>query len=329
LVNQRVIEQVQYPAVRNIPCSRDWYSSVLEERSFMKGNLVFNAKTGTNKFFIGTMLSPALLCIIVFVLIPAFYALYLSFHKSAFLQIRSFIGLRHYINIVSDWRFWTDTRNSFVFTAGSVFVSFTGGFLFAGILNRQLPLRTVFRIILILPWVMNQVAFTMLVRWLMNNDFGFINALLHHIHLPPVDFLSRERNSMLSLILANSWRMSGYALVFFLAALQTIPKDMLEAAQVDGAGKGRIFMYIILPFLSPQLLVILVLLTLQNFNTLTPVMVLTGGGPGTATETLGLRMYREAFIEYALDRSAAYAIIILLINIMFTAVYIRVIREGS
>jgi multiple sugar transport system permease protein len=282
-----------------------------------------------NPLFVGTMLLPALAFIGVFVLFPALYALYLSLHRSAFLQIRSFAGLWHYMNILTDWRFWVDMGNSFVFTIGSVCVSFSCGLLFAGILNQQFSFRTGFRVILILPWVMNQVAFTMLVRWLMNSDFGLINALLRNAGLPAIDFFSQRRNSMISLILTNSWRMSGYAIVFFIAALQTLPKDMLEAAYVDGAGKQKILFYIIFPYLRSQFLVILVLLTLQNFNILTPVMVLTGGGPGTATETLGLRMYREAFIEYALDRSAAYSILILFINVILTALYIRVIKEEN
>ncbi|MDR2479049.1 MAG: sugar ABC transporter permease [Treponema sp.] len=282
-----------------------------------------------NSLFIGTMLLPALAFIVVFVLFPAAYAFYLSLHRSAFLQIKYFAGLQHYLNILSDWRFWVDMGNSFVFTIGSVCFSFVCGLLFAGILNQQFPLRTGFRVSLILPWVMNQVAFTMLVKWLMNSDFGLINVMLRNIGLPGIDFFSKKSGSMISLILTNSWRMAGYAMVFFIAALQTLPKDMLEAAHVDGAGKQKILLYITLPYLSPQFLVILVLLTLQNFNILTPVMVLTGGGPGTATETLGLRMYREAFIEYALDRSAAYSIVILVINVILTAFYIRVIKEEN
>lgn len=280
-----------------------------------------------NGAFVAIAIIPLVVYLAVFLLFPALYALYLSLHQTAFLRTERFVGLSQYVSIFQDWRFGLEVVNTLVFTLGSVVVCFAFGFLFAWTLNEAFPLRYMFRVLLILPWVANQVAFTLLVKWVFNADYGVWSALLRQLGLSRFDPLSDQTGAMIALILANSWRMVGYSIIFNLAALQTVPTELTEAAQVDGATTLQRITRVIIPLLRPQMLVIIVLLTLKNFNILTPVMVLTGGGPGVATETLGLRMYNEAFINYALDRSAAYSVLILALNVVFTVLYSKAIHE--
>lgn len=269
---------------------------------------------------------PSVLILLGFTVVPTLYATYISAHLTTFLEIREFVGLHHYIQFLQDSRAWNNIWSSIVFTLGSVAGTFVLGYFFAHLLNKKIRFRVGFRTLLLIPWVTNQVASTMLVKWILNYDFGLINSFFLSLGLSPINFFDSPGAAMTSLIAVNTWYSTPYAMVFLLAAIQTVPESVYEAAAIDGANRLQVQWRIVLPILKPQLLVILVLLTMRYFNILTPVMVLTGGGPGTATETLGLRMFKEAFNYYRLDAASAISMIIFFFNILLTAIYVKVLN---
>jgi multiple sugar transport system permease protein len=131
---------------------------------------------------------------------------------------------------------------------------------------------------------------------------------------------------MASLIVVNVWRGAPYAMVLLLAGLQGIPPELYEAAAIDGAGRIRSFFSITLPLMRSALLVLVVLTTITDFNVVVAMLVLTGGGPGTATESMSLRMYYEAFVNFRMGTASAVAMLIFAVNMVLTVFYVRVLR---
>jgi multiple sugar transport system permease protein len=142
----------------------------------------------------------------------------------------------------------------------------------------------------------------------------------------PVNWLGEPNLAMTALILVDVWRAAPYAMILLLAGLQGIPHELYEAAAIDGATRARAFFAVTVPLMRPAMLILLVLLTIVDFNVVVAMLVLTGGGPGTATETMSLRMYNEAFTYTRMGPASAIAMIIFAANLVLTVVYIRLLR---
>jgi ABC-type sugar transport system permease subunit len=273
------------------------------------------------------MVAPALLAIGAFSLLPTLYGVAISLYRVEFVELLSFVGLRNYAEVLSDPQFWHSVRVSCTFTAFSVVLTFLGGFGLALLANQQARLRSAFRTIVLLPWVTSYVVTYLIFRWILNADFGLLNALLVEVlHLPRVQWLGEPTLAMGSLITVNVWRASPHAMVLLLAGLQAIPHELYEAAAIDGAGRARTFFTVTLPLLRPVILVVLVLLTIIDFNVVVAMLVLTGGGPGNATEAMSLRMYHEAFTYLRMGPATSIAMILFVLNLGLSGIYIRVLR---
>jgi multiple sugar transport system permease protein len=179
----------------------------------------------------------------------------------------------------------------------------------------------------LLPWVTSYVVTYLIFRWILNADLGLLNAFFVEVlGAPRVQWLGNPVLAMVSLIVVNVWRDAPYAMVLLLAGLQGIPQELYEAAAIDGANRARSFRAVTLPLMRSALLVLVVLTTITDFNVVVAMLVLTGGGPGTATETMSLRMYNEAFINARMGTAAAIAMIIFGINVLLTLFYVRLLR---
>jgi ABC-type sugar transport system permease subunit len=273
------------------------------------------------------MVAPALLAIGVFSLLPTFYGMLISVYRVEFVQLLSFVGAANYLDVLADPKFWNSVRVSFTFTGASMLMSVTIGFALALIANQTVRFRGAFRTIALLPWVTSYVVTYLIFRWILNADFGLLNALfVEALGLPRVQWLGNPVLAMACLIVVNVWRGAPYAMVLLLAGLQGIPQELYEAASIDGAGRIRSFLSITLPLMRSALLVLVVLTTIADFNVVVAMLVLTGGGPGTATESMSLRMYYEAFVNARMGTASAVAMIIFGINLLLTLVYVRVLR---
>jgi multiple sugar transport system permease protein len=146
------------------------------------------------------------------------------------------------------------------------------------------------------------------------------------LSLPRIQWLGDPSLAMASLIGINVWRSAPYAMILLLAGLQGIPHDLHEAAAIDGAGRIRTFFAITVPLMRPAILVLIVLLTIIDFNVLVAMIILTGGGPGNATETMSLHMYLQAFTYMRMGPASAIAMIIFAINLVLTGIYIKILR---
>lgn len=273
------------------------------------------------------MVAPALLAIGAFSLLPTFYGMVVSVYRVEFVELLTFVGLANYQDVLADPRTWNSARVSFIFTGASVGLSVTLGFALALVANQQVRFRSAFRTIALLPWVTSYVVTYLIFRWILNADLGLLNALfVQGFGWPRLQWLGDPTLAMLSLILINVWRGVPYAMVLLLAGLQGIPSELYEAAAIDGAGRIRSFFSVTLPLMRPPLLVLIVLTTIADFNVVVAMLVLTGGGPGSATEALSLRMYYEAFQYTRMGTASAIAMLIFAINVVLTLVYVRVLR---
>ena len=273
------------------------------------------------------MVAPALVVITAFSLLPTLYGVLVSLYRVEFVELLNFVGLRNYSEVLVDPRFWNSVRVSFTFTGCSVALTFVAGFGLALLGNQCVRFRGAFRTIALLPWVTSYVVTYLIFRWILNSDFGLLNAVLvEGAGLRRINWLGDPGLALGALVGVDVWRAAPYAMVLLLAGLQGIPQELYEAASIDGATRIRAFFALTLPLMRPTILVLLVLLTIVDFNVVVAMLVLTGGGPGAATEAMSLRMYYEAFTYTRMGPASAIAMIIFAANLVLSAVYVRLLR---
>lgn len=275
------------------------------------------------------MVAPTVVVLTVFSLAPTVYGAIVSLFNVQFVALQEFVGLENYVTIFTSPDFWGSLRVSLVFTGCTVVLTVALGFGLALLANRGFALVPAFRSLVILPWVTSYVVVYLIFKWILNFDDGLINVALATAGLHKVGWLTSPGLAMGSLIVVDTWRSAPYAMVLLLAGLQTIPDEIFEAAAVDGASGWRSFWTMTLPLMRLPLMIVLVLLTIVNFNTLVAMLVLTGGGPGRATEPLSLYMYNQAFEYFRMGPAASIAMFIFALNLVLSGGYVRLLRSET
>lgn len=181
-------------------------------------------------------------------------------------------------------------------------------------LNKPMPLRGLFRCIVIIPWVVPHAFAASMWSWVLNSQFGFINQLLMKLNLitEPLSFLS-DGMALPTVIMARIWQGTPFMIISLMAALQMIPSDIEEAAKLDGASALQKFRYITLPYLKPVLTTTTLIVTAWTIQIFDTVYIMTGGGPARQTQLVALEIYNKAFLDYDLGTSCAIAIVVLFI----------------
>lgn len=269
---------------------------------------------------------PAFLLVGAVSFIPLGYAIQQSFHAADYMGMGKFVGADNYTQFLGDGRGWLNLWRAFLFVAGSVVLAVPLGFGLACALNRPIRFRGFFRTILILPWLVSNLVVALLWAWLLNGHFGPIAYLVAQLGGTLPNAVTSPDLAMPALVVANVWHSYPLVMIFVLAALQTVPAELYEAARIDGASAWNRFRLITLPIVRNTTLVVLVLTTLHTFNNVTMVFIMTGGGPVGTTETLALRVFPEEFKYYQTGIASAAAVIIFALNLLFSLVYIRVLR---
>lgn len=273
------------------------------------------------------LLIPSLIVVAVVSVFPIAYAINLSLHYTDYMQVEGFAGLHHFGEIFLSAEGRAQILRSLVYVAGSLVIAVPLSLALASLLNQQVRFRRVFRVLILMPWVISQTVAALLWKWMVNPDYGALS--LGDTPLGRIDFLASPALAMLLLIIVNVWISYPLATILSLAALQTIPGELHEAAMVDGAGPFRRFMSVTLPLMKPTLFVVAIQLTLLYFNMVTLVLTLTGGGPREGTHLLSLAAYRQSFEFFNLGLGAAYSVVLFVFNVIFGAAYIRLLRSES
>jgi multiple sugar transport system permease protein len=225
-------------------------------------------------------------------------------------------------------------RVTFIFVVASVVLQLVLGLLVAMALHRGvlrgLPGVSFVRVLILCSWIVPGVASGIVWQLMFNEaSYGFLNALLRMVGSRPVAWLSDPQIAIWSAVIANVWRGTAFSMILLYAGLLVIPRSLYEAAAVDGATALKQFWYITLPQLRPILLINTILISIFTLNTFDLILPLTGGGPGRATEVLALYTYNTIFRNFDLSNGAVLAVILLLISLIFTFFYVRLLPKET
>lgn len=280
-----------------------------------------------NRFLSVLFLSPALLLIFAMTVIPIVIAFRTSLHETSYAQIGSFIGFRHYRDIFSSEVGWRSILNSVTYVICSLLIVVPLGVIAAVLLNRKIKSRALLRTLIIIPWVLSQTVTALLWRWLLNSSFGPVSYIGYLLTGNKLDFFNTPLMAKLTVIFVNAWNSFPIVLILILAALQTISREIYEAADVDGANRFTKFFRIILPLIKPTILTAIVLQSMEYFNMVTLIYVLTAGGPFGATQTVSVLAFMEGFDYWHMGFGSAASIVIFLLNMILSIAYIRILKN--
>ncbi|MFC3785287.1 multiple sugar transport system permease protein [Sphingopyxis italica] len=281
------------------------------------------------------MSSPALAAILLFFVLPAIASLFLSFtdfdiYALADIGNLRFVGLQNYERLLENPLFWKAITNSLLFVAvGTPFIVALS--LLAAMLvnSRWLTWRPVWRVALFAPYVTTLVATAVVWRYLLHTRYGLLNYLLSFFGMPPIDWLGSPTASLPAILLFVGWKTFGYNMIIFLAALQTVPRELDEAARIDGAGWFTRLRHVTLPAIAPTLLLVSVLTVAGMFQLFAEPYVMTQGGPAQSTVTILYFMYEEGFKWWNLGSGAAVAFLLFLCILAVTLVQLRLAKRSG
>ncbi len=294
-------------------------------------NKVRDKNNLSKKLFIVFSLIPILLYFGTFSVYPVFMALYMSFFDWNLLdRVHEFIFLENYTNNFTDPDFWQIMRNTVYFAALNVSGQVVLGLSFALFIN-SLPKRliAIMRTTMFLPVVTSMVAVSIMFEWIYQPSFGILNYVLGFIGIGPFDYLSSPTQVIPSLVALTIWKNVGYTMVIFIAGLTTIPRDLYEAAQIDGATKFMQFLRITLPLLKPTTLFVCITGVISSLQAFTQIYTLTRGGPGISSRTIVVHIYETAFKFFNMGTATSMAFILFIVIMLITLIQLYVMRSES
>jgi multiple sugar transport system permease protein len=279
-------------------------------------------------------LAPLLAVATAFYIWPTLQAIRLSFTNASLLRDNADYTLQTYGQTLSDPTLGSVLRITVIFVAGSIIGQLLLGLGIALLVQRAVARRlrgaVVARTIVLCAWVMPGILIGVVWQIVLNEGpYGLVNVLLSTLGLEPVAFLSKPDLALASVTVANIWRGTAFSMLLLYAGLQTVNRELYEAAAVDGAGRVRQFWHVTLTQLRPVLLVNVILITIATLNTFDMVLPLTGGGPAQATEVLALHVYNTVFVNFNIAGGSVFAVFLLLIGLGLTAIYRRLLRAEA
>jgi multiple sugar transport system permease protein len=265
-------------------------------------------------------IAPALLILILIVIFPLIYSLAYSFTDLELKKPQTgiFVGLANYKYSILDKTFWGTTLTTAYIISIAVTVEMLLGIVVASLLNAKIKYKKIFgknffRLAFIIPMLIPPIVIGYMFKFMFNEYFGIITYLTNTIGLPTISWLTNPRLAQLLLMIVDIWRWTPFVILFVLSGLEGIPDEIKEAARVDGASTGRIFLLIILPLLRPIFLLTLLFRIIDGLKLFDEIYVLTGGGPGRATETFTFYLYDVALKYTKVGLGASMSFIILII----------------
>ena len=271
---------------------------------------------------------PALTVLALLLLYPVITSVYYSFTSKHLIKTGyEFVFLKNYIAVLTDGDFWKSFLTNIKWTVTSLFFQILVGFFAALALERIGKGKSFFRTVLIIPWAFPSIVIALSWKWILNGVSGFLPNILVKLGICDTipQFLSSSDLVFPVLVMINVWFGAPLIMVNVLSALQTVPRDQYEAAQVDGASPLQSFLHITLPHIRIVMGLLIVLRTIWIFNSFDLIFLLTGGGPGVSTQTMPIFAYRMGWTLYSLGRSSAVTILLLIILAVACTIYFKVL----
>ena len=274
------------------------------------------------------LLCAALVVFAVFSWYPIVRGVLLSFQQVNFVGAPSWVGLDNFRRLFADPLFARAWLNTLQFTGYALVIGFAVPFAVAIVLNELRHARTYFRLLVYLPVMLPPIVAALLWKWFYDPGPGLFNSVLGALHLPQPQWLDSTSTAMVSLVLVSTWANMGSATLVYLAALQTIPGDLYEAAELDGAGLWQRLRHVTIPQTRFVLAVMLLLQVVATMQVFTEPYVMTGGGPQDATVTVLLLIYRYAFVYNDFGTASAMSVLLFVVLGLFSAAYLRLNSRG-
>lgn len=267
---------------------------------------------------------PAFLLVLVVSMFPLIYALTVSFQTVRIVPPTPprFVGFDNYVQIASSARFWGSIWTTAVIAFVSVAVQYVVGFALALALHHNVRGSSLYRVAFLLPMFLAPVCVALLARMIFHPYLGPVNDLMTTLGFGNVPFLTEPNLAMAVLISIDVWQWTPFVTLLMLAGLQSLPQEVFEAARVDDVSAWRRFWDITFPMLLPISVAVIFIRLIEGFKVIDTVFVLTGGGPGTATETLTLFAYNEGFKKFNLGLTSALSFLFLFVVIVFGTLYL-------
>ncbi len=279
---------------------------------------------------------PTMILLVVMNIFPLLWSLILSFSKYSAIDTQSpdFVGTKNYVKIFSDPKIWKYFTTTAYFVVMAVAAQFVIGFGLALLLNREFKGKGTITTLMLIPMMLSPVVVGLFWRFILDPSWGLMNYLLSL--LPGISsrasnliWLTRPKMALFSLVIIDTWMWSPFMMLLSLAGLSAIPKYLYEAADIDRASTWFKFRHITFPLVAPLLLIALLFRTMDAFKLFDLVYIVTEGGPGTATETVSMNLYRQAFRNWNTGESCALAYILLIIIIALSSIYIKYLNKAK
>lgn len=275
-----------------------------------------------------TFVVPALIPLTVFWIYPILRSMLLSLTDWDYMSPSySFVGLSNYVALFKDTRFYSALWNTFVFGIGTVIPTIIGGMILALLLQKAFRGDGIFKFILFSPWITPTVAISIVWTWIYEPDVGIANHVLKFFHLPALQWINSSSTAMLAVIIVTVWKSLGYAMIFYITALEKVPKELYEANALDGANSWQRFRDVTLPCISPTTFFLVIITMVNSLQAYDQIQILTQGGPSGSTRTLLYMYYQLGFEEFNMGQATAVAMILILITVMLSLIQFVVSKK--
>lgn len=271
---------------------------------------------------------PALLYLALFLLVPIVTAAWISLTHYNLLAAPRFVGLRNYFYIFNDPSFWGSLWVTAKYLFYRIVILFIISFAMALVINRRVALYGAFQTVYFLPYVF-PLAVTAVMWKLFYRPFGLVEQITNLFGIAPQNFLASENTALGAITATTIWSASGYYAVIVLAGLQTISGDVIEASVIDGAGMARRFISIVLPQLRPTMFYMIVISIINTIQGYPPFLIMTDGGPGSATLVIGLVIYQKGFVSLEMGTASAMTVVLVFIILIVTLAQRKLLKTDE
>ncbi len=284
---------------------------------------------GHSKRYLYLIMIPAFVFLTLFMYYPIIRGVVIAFQDYTLFDMTNiqFIGLANFRAIISDinFRFGQILINTLLWIVVSLFFQFVLGFVLALLMEKPFKGRGIYSALVFYPWALSGFAIGLVWAWMFNGQFGIINDIFLRLGLinSPIGFLSDPRYAMVSVIVANIWYGIPFFAIMLLAALQSVPGELMEAAKIDGAGPVRRLFSITIPYIKPTIISTTLLRTMWIMNFPDIIYAMTGGGPSNSTNILATQMINKILQFYDYGQGAAFGVVIMLILFTYAVIYLR------
>lgn len=271
---------------------------------------------------------PALIPLVVFWIYPIIRSLFISFTNWDYMSpTYDFVFLDNFIALFKDARFYDALLNTLIFTLGTLIPTLVGGLLLALLLQKHFRGSSIYKFILFSPWITPTVAISIVWVWIFDPDTGIANAVLNFFHMPGLKWIESSDTALLAVIIVTVWKSLGYAMIFYLSALEKVPSELYEACGLDGARKWQRFRDITIPSISPTTFFLMIITMVNSLQAYDQIQILTQGGPSGSTRTLLYMYYQLGFEEFDMGQATAVAMVMIVITVLLSAVQFRASKK--